>query len=85
MDVPFMCQYVNMCLQDVLYSLCFLLQVQWPGRQLREAAVELQESAQTEAQRRAVQHSHLSLILPPHLLRILTQGKGLASWQNEEH
>ncbi|XP_042270426.1 uncharacterized protein si:dkey-103g5.4 [Thunnus maccoyii] len=49
-------------------------QVQWSGRQLREAAVELQDSAQTEAQRRAAQHSHLALILPPHVLHILTLG-----------
>ncbi|XP_060902571.1 uncharacterized protein si:dkey-103g5.4 [Labrus mixtus] len=49
-------------------------QVQWSGRQRREAAAELQDSAQTEAQRRATQHSHLALILPPHVLRILTLG-----------
>ncbi|XP_069003414.1 uncharacterized protein [Embiotoca jacksoni] len=49
-------------------------QVQWSGRQLRETAVELQDSAQTEAQRRAAQHSHLALILPPHVLHILTLG-----------
>ncbi|XP_030008436.1 uncharacterized protein LOC115431886 [Sphaeramia orbicularis] len=49
-------------------------QVQWSGRQLREAALELQDSAQTEAQRRAAQCSHLALILPPHVLRILTLG-----------
>ncbi|GAA6228396.1 uncharacterized protein LOC111665042 [Lates japonicus] len=49
-------------------------QVQWSGRQLREAAVELQDSAQTEAQRRASQRSHLALILPLHVLHILTLG-----------
>ncbi|KAM7399476.1 hypothetical protein PAMP_018747 [Pampus punctatissimus] len=49
-------------------------QVQWSGRQLREAAVELQDSAQTETQRRAAQCSHLALILPPHILHILTLG-----------
>ncbi|XP_078140393.1 uncharacterized protein LOC144539411 [Centroberyx gerrardi] len=51
-------------------------QVQWsePERQLREAAVELQESAQSEAQRRAAQRSHLALLLPPHVLHILTLG-----------
>ncbi|XP_071353450.1 uncharacterized protein [Trachinotus anak] len=49
-------------------------QVQWSGRQLREAVVELQDSSQTEAQRRAAQHSHLALILPPHVLHILTLG-----------
>ncbi|XP_059188168.1 uncharacterized protein si:dkey-103g5.4 isoform X2 [Centropristis striata] len=49
-------------------------QVQWSGRQLREAAVELQDSAQTEAQRRAAQRAHLALILPPHVLNILTLG-----------
>ncbi|KAK9520852.1 hypothetical protein VZT92_020711 [Zoarces viviparus] len=49
-------------------------QVQWSGRQLKEAAVELQDAAQTEAQRRAAQRTHLSLILPPHVLHILTLG-----------
>ncbi|XP_039987565.1 uncharacterized protein si:dkey-103g5.4 isoform X3 [Xiphias gladius] len=49
-------------------------QVQWSGGQLREAAVELQDSSQTEAQRRAAQHSHLALILPPHVFHILTLG-----------
>ncbi|KAG7238714.1 hypothetical protein INR49_031230 [Caranx melampygus] len=49
-------------------------QVQWSGRQLREAVVELQDSSQTEAQRRAAQHSHLALILPSHILHILTLG-----------
>lgn len=54
---------------------CTLLQVQWSGRQLKEAAMELQDSAQAEAQRRAAQRSHLALILPPHVLDILTLGK----------
>ncbi|XP_040929476.2 uncharacterized protein si:dkey-103g5.4 isoform X2 [Betta splendens] len=49
-------------------------QVQWSGRQLREAAAELQDSAQAEAQRRAGQHSHLAVILPGHVVHILTQG-----------
>ncbi|XP_040902498.1 uncharacterized protein LOC121187356 [Toxotes jaculatrix] len=49
-------------------------QVQWSGRQLREAAAELQDSSQVEAQRRAAQHSHLALVLPPHVLHILTLG-----------
>ncbi|KAF7667131.1 hypothetical protein LDENG_00077930, partial [Lucifuga dentata] len=51
-------------------------QVQWSGtgRQLREAVTELQDSAQTEAQRRTAQHSHLALLLPPHVLHILTLG-----------
>ncbi|KAK1900668.1 ABC transporter G family member 28 [Dissostichus eleginoides] len=49
-------------------------QVQWSGRQLNEAAVELQESAQNEAQRRVAQHTQLALILPPHVLDILTLG-----------
>ncbi|XP_041654027.1 uncharacterized protein si:dkey-103g5.4 [Cheilinus undulatus] len=49
-------------------------QVPWSGRQLKEAAMELQESAQTEAQRRAAQHSNLALILPPHVLHILSLG-----------
>ncbi|KAI9538610.1 hypothetical protein NQZ68_012262 [Dissostichus eleginoides] len=49
-------------------------QVKWSGRQLNEAAVELQESAQNEAQRRVAQHTQLALILPPHVLDILTLG-----------
>ncbi|XP_068440228.1 uncharacterized protein si:dkey-103g5.4 isoform X2 [Clinocottus analis] len=49
-------------------------QVQWTGRQLKEAAVELQDSAQTEAQRRAAQSSLLALILPPHVSHILSLG-----------
>ncbi|TMS07022.1 hypothetical protein E3U43_011115 [Larimichthys crocea] len=57
-------------------------QVQWSGRQLREAAVELQDSAQTEAQRRAAQRSHLALILPPHVLHILTLGDG-GEWDQQ--
>ncbi|XP_062417626.1 uncharacterized protein LOC119229096 [Pungitius pungitius] len=48
-------------------------QVQWSGRQLKEAAMELQGSAQMEEQRRAAQRSHLALILPMHVLHILTQ------------
>ncbi|XP_029303072.1 uncharacterized protein LOC115018281 isoform X2 [Cottoperca gobio] len=50
------------------------VQVQWSGRQLKEAAVELQDSAQAEVQRRAAQSSHLALILPPHVSHILTLG-----------
>ncbi|KAM6933261.1 uncharacterized protein FYW49_001628 [Xenentodon cancila] len=49
-------------------------QVQWVGKQLREATMELQDAAQTEAQRRAAQRSCLALILPPHVLHILTFG-----------
>lgn len=37
--------------------------------------MELQDSAQTEAQRRAAQHSRLALILPPLVLHILTLGQ----------
>lgn len=58
--------------------MCNLQDVQRSGTQLREAAVELQESAQAEAQRRAAQHSHLALILPPYVSYILTQGKHVA-------
>ncbi|KAG7479263.1 hypothetical protein JOB18_021861 [Solea senegalensis] len=50
------------------------VQVQWSGRQLREASVELHDSSQSEAQRRAAQHWHLALILPQHVFHILTQG-----------
>ncbi|XP_034723644.1 uncharacterized protein si:dkey-103g5.4 [Etheostoma cragini] len=49
-------------------------QVQWSGRQFREAAMDLHDSTQTEAQRRASQRSHLALILPSHVLHILTLG-----------
>lgn len=52
-----------------------LQQVQWSGRHLRDAAMELQDSVQAEAQRRAAQRSHLALVLPPHVLNILTLGK----------
>lgn len=37
--------------------------------------MELQDSAQIEAQRRATQRCHLALVLPPHVLHILTLGK----------
>ncbi|XP_035765652.1 uncharacterized protein si:dkey-103g5.4 [Neolamprologus brichardi] len=66
---------------DSTLSQCFFrvtdvnsYQAQWSGKQLREAAMELQDSAQTEAQRRAAQHSRLALILPPLVLHILTLG-----------
>lgn len=36
--------------------------------------MELHDSAQAEAQRRAAQHCHSALILPAHVLHILTQG-----------
>lgn len=76
LDLVFcLCRYANMCLSLLKFQVCTLLQVHWSGRQLREAAVELQDAAQAEAQRRAAQHSHLALILPPHVLHILTLGK----------
>ncbi|KAL0973021.1 hypothetical protein UPYG_G00197840 [Umbra pygmaea] len=43
-------------------------------RQLREAASVLQETGQSEAQRRASQLPELTLLLPAHILHILTQG-----------
>ncbi|CAG6003331.1 unnamed protein product [Menidia menidia] len=49
-------------------------QIQWSARQLREASVELQDAAQAEAQRRAAQRSYLAMILPSHVLHILTLG-----------
>ncbi|XP_064840268.1 uncharacterized protein si:dkey-103g5.4 [Oncorhynchus masou masou] len=57
-------------------------------RQLREAAAELHEAGQSEAQRRASQLSDLSLLLPPHVLLILTQGddkewEQQCCWQTE--
>ncbi|XP_036070856.1 uncharacterized protein si:dkey-103g5.4 [Oryzias melastigma] len=51
-------------------------QFQWSGRQLREAAGELQDAAHTEAQRRAAQRSNLALVLPQHVLHILSLGDG---------
>ncbi|TWW77242.1 hypothetical protein D4764_12G0006320 [Takifugu flavidus] len=47
---------------------------QWSGRQLREAALEQQDLAQTEAQRRATGRSRLALVLPPPVLRVLMLG-----------
>ncbi|XP_050984608.1 uncharacterized protein si:dkey-103g5.4 isoform X2 [Labeo rohita] len=43
-------------------------------RQLRETAAEIQESAQCEAQRKALQNSELSLLIPAHVLHALTGG-----------
>lgn len=46
--------------------------------------MELHDAAETEAQRRAAQRSYLALILPPHVLHILTLGKKcLTRWQNK--
>ncbi|CAL1570452.1 unnamed protein product [Knipowitschia caucasica] len=47
---------------------------QWSVRPLREAAEELQESSQAEAQRRAAVCSHLALILPQHVHYTLIKG-----------
>ncbi|XP_077422396.1 uncharacterized protein LOC144052329 isoform X3 [Vanacampus margaritifer] len=47
-------------------------EVQWSGRSLREAAVEMYDLAQSEAQRRVAQRANLALILPPHVLNILS-------------
>ncbi|XP_038154475.1 uncharacterized protein si:dkey-103g5.4 [Cyprinodon tularosa] len=49
-------------------------QDQWSGKHLKEAATELQDIAQTEVQRRAAQRSFLALVLPSHVLHILTCG-----------
>ncbi|XP_056613166.1 uncharacterized protein si:dkey-103g5.4 isoform X2 [Triplophysa dalaica] len=43
-------------------------------RQLRETAAEIQEMAHCEAQRKALQISELSLLLPAHVLHALTGG-----------
>lgn len=48
---------------------------QWSGRQLREAALEQQDAAQAEAQRRAARRGRLALVLPARVLRVLTLGK----------
>ncbi|XP_049582911.1 uncharacterized protein si:dkey-103g5.4 isoform X1 [Syngnathus scovelli] len=47
-------------------------EVLWSGRPLREATVEMHDLAQAEAQRRVAQRATLSLILPPHVLNILS-------------
>lgn len=65
--------------------MCTPQPVQWSGRQLREAVVELQDSSQTEAQRRVAQHSQLALILPSHILHILTLGKLIGKLQEWKH
>lgn len=51
------------------------LRLQWSGRQLREAALEQQDLAQAEAQRRATRRCCLALALPPHVLHVLALGK----------
>lgn len=55
-------------------------QIDWidTDRQLRETAAEIQEMAHCEAQRKALQISELSLLLPAHVLHALTGGENLA-------
>lgn len=48
--------------------------LQWSGRQLREAALEQQDPARAEAQRRAARRCSLALVLPLQVLRILAMG-----------
>ncbi|XP_030633960.1 uncharacterized protein si:dkey-103g5.4 [Chanos chanos] len=59
---------------------------QWTDteRQLRDAACELHEAAQSEAQRRALQSSELSLLLPAHILLTLTKGDE-EEWEQQCH
>lgn len=52
-----------------------LLYFQWCGRHLREVVTQLQRSTQAEAQRRAIQSSRLALVLPAHVVDVLTLGK----------
>ncbi|XP_077467722.1 uncharacterized protein LOC144083614 [Stigmatopora argus] len=47
-------------------------EVQWTSRPLREAAAEMHDLAQAEAQRRVAQHAFLAESLPSHLLNILS-------------
>ncbi|XP_077578970.1 uncharacterized protein LOC144200601 [Stigmatopora nigra] len=47
-------------------------QVQWTSRPLREAAAEMHDFAQAEAQRKVAQHAFLAESLPSHLLNILS-------------
>ncbi|XP_026082104.1 uncharacterized protein LOC113058425 isoform X2 [Carassius auratus] len=53
-------------------------------RQLRETAAEIQESAQCEAQRKALQNSELSLLLQAHVLHALTGGDE-EEWEQQCH
>ncbi|XP_054650319.1 uncharacterized protein si:dkey-103g5.4 isoform X2 [Dunckerocampus dactyliophorus] len=46
-------------------------QVRWSGRSLKQAAVEMHDLAQMEAQRRTARRAGLALVLPPHVLNIL--------------
>lgn len=54
-------------------------QIDWidADRQLRETAAEIQETAQCEAQRKALQIPELSLLIPVHVLLALTGGETL--------
>ncbi|XP_029372796.1 uncharacterized protein LOC115052674 isoform X2 [Echeneis naucrates] len=71
----FVCKYKKSApLSLFQVKVSILQQVQWSGRQLREAVLELRDSSETEAQRRAAQHYPLALIVPPHVLHILTLG-----------
>ncbi|KAK7882559.1 hypothetical protein WMY93_028733 [Mugilogobius chulae] len=59
---------------------------QWSVRSLREATLEMLQLSQAEAQRRTA--GHLALILPPHVLHILTLGDEEewdqhCAWQSE--
>lgn len=62
-------------------------QIDWmdTDRQLRETAAEIQESAQCEAQRKALKNSELSLLLPAHVLHALTGGQSSRSYSHWEH
>ncbi|XP_062872784.1 uncharacterized protein LOC134334418 isoform X2 [Trichomycterus rosablanca] len=53
-------------------------------KQLQEAAAELQEAARTEALRRSAEISELSLLLPEHVLLILTGGDD-EEWNQQCH
>lgn len=68
----FVCAHACMCV-----SLCVCVHCRPTGRterKLRVAAAELQETDQSESQRRVSQLSDLSLLLPPHVLLVVTQG-----------
>lgn len=72
---PFACGLWKLPLLCIFQTFASSLALQWSGRQLRDAALEQQDLARTEAQRRATGRSRLALVLPPPVLRVLMLGK----------
>ncbi|KAG7471356.1 hypothetical protein MATL_G00123760 [Megalops atlanticus] len=73
---------VQQCLQAAAQN--STKQARWGDRerQLKEVMAELHEEAQAEVQRRAVDRSHLSLLLPSRVLLILTADDDL-EWEQQ--